>query len=525
MTAFRFDFYAALRAQASDIVERVARRAEALAIPEDWRGRIGLSGSNSSAPGTLRRPVLDAIVAASSQYLPLVRTGDEIRRVVKSVYGDDYDVATVNSAEAALALTYDTLIAPSLVGRGEPGRAYAIVPYERHIEHHGSYGRPAQAIYKDVFADRGATAGEFGLLGRRAQNVEIGFVRLAGARYEVHGIKQYVTPLLLHVDPHASADALEHAALRRAGDLAGFVSLGYDSPGLGYGDKDADGTSVLHRSIGDLARQFDVPYIADNAWGMPFLGTDPRAIGADVIFYSMDKVAGGPTAGLIVGREAALVNIRRAMGLHGERFGTVSSHGKGSHIFFDPGKEALTGTLAALRLLRDQPALFLDPVEATWAIVQDEFARMAGRLKPGIVLHKSVNLGGVEINYQDTWGEGGFGIPIFSHEDRIAQTNLINNALVRIGIVPNLSDDANILITPGAGTTDADGQVIAERLRLTIRAVFLVLEILQDWSEEFQRGVAGTSPQPSRSPKRASSDIVAGGGPRTSSARPDTLVS
>lgn len=483
MTLFRFDFYGRLRLKAAEIIEDAQGRAATLGIPDDLRGRIGISGSNSSAPGTLRRPVAEAITSASAQYLPLVTLGDEIRRVVKSVYGDDYDAATVNSAEAALALAYDVLIAPSLIGRGEPGRAFAVIPYERHIEHHGSYGRPASAVHKDLFADRGATAGEFGLLGRRAQNVDIGFVKLAGARYDVHGIKSYVAPLLLHVDPEGSAAALEQAARRRSADLAGFVSLAYDTPGFGYGAKDADGTAILHRRIGELATSFDVPYIADNAWGTPFLGTDPRAIGADVILYSLDKVAGGPTAGLLIGREAALINIRRALGLHGERFGTVSSHGKGSHVAFDPGKEALSGTLAALRLLRDRPELYVDPVETTWRIVEEEFARVAGRLKPGIVLSKSVNAGGVEINYQDTWKDHGFGIPIFTHEDRIAQTNLINNALTRIGVVPNLADDANILITPGAGTLDAEGHVIEDRLRLAVRAVFLVLEVVQDWAE------------------------------------------
>lgn len=483
MTLFRFDFYGRLRLKAADIIEDAQKRSAALGIPDELRGRIGVSGSNSSAPGTLRRPVAEAIAAASTQYLPLVTLGDEIRRVVKSVYSDDYDAATVNSAEAALALAYDALIAPSLIGRGEPGRAFAIIPYERHVEHHGSYGRPVPAIYKDLFADRGATAGEFGLLGRRAENVDIGFVRLAGARYEVHGVKSYVAPLLLHVDPEGSAAALQRAAQRRSADLAGFVSLAYDTPGLGYGAKDPDGTSTLHRRIGEIARSFDVPYIADNAWGTPFLGVDPRAIGADVILYSLDKVAGGPTAGLLIGREAALINIRRALGVHGERFGTVSSHGKGSHIAFDPGKEALSGTLAALRLLRDRPELYLDPVEVTWRIVQEEFARASGRLKPGIVLARSVNAGGVEINYQDTWRDGEFGIPIYTHEDRVAQTNLINNALARIGIVPNLADDGNILITPGAGTLDPDGRVIEERLRLAVRAVFLVLELVQDWAE------------------------------------------
>ena len=192
----------------------------------------------------------DAIVDASGEYLPLNRIGDEIRCVVKSVYGDDYDAAPVNSAEAGLAIAYDTLIAPSLIGRGEPSRARVIVPYERHIDHHGSYGRPFPGFYKDLFADRGATAGELGLLGRRAENVDTVFVRYEGAHYDVRGIKQYVCPLLKHVDPDASLAALERAAARHASDLSGFATLGYDTPGCGYGANDAAGVSLLQRGIG-----------------------------------------------------------------------------------------------------------------------------------------------------------------------------------------------------------------------------------------------------------------------------------
>ena len=232
-----------------------------------------------------------------------------------------------------------------------------------------------------------------------------------------------------------------------------------------------------------LAARFNVPYVADNAWGMPFLGTDPRAIGATVMLYSTDKVMGGPTGGLVIGREDALINVRRAMGLHSERFGTVSAHGKGSNIGYDPGKESLVGMLAALRLLRDDPQRVTGAIDTTWQIVQDEFERASGRLKPGVTLARSINAGGVEINYQDTWRDGEFGIPVFSHEDRVAQTNLLNNALVRIGVTPNIADDANIFITPGAGTLDEDGRVLEDRLRLAVRAVFGALVLVQDLGE------------------------------------------
>src|SRR5690606_21756707 len=121
-------------------------------------------------------------------------------------------------------------------------------------------------------------------------------------------------------------------------DLAGFVTLGYDTPGYGYGEKDESGASRIQSAIGALAASYDVPYVVDNAWGAPFIGSDPRKLGADVMLFSMDKVAGAPTSGLVIGRDTSMVNVRRALGFHSERFGTISSHGKGAHASADPGK-------------------------------------------------------------------------------------------------------------------------------------------------------------------------------------------
>lgn len=491
MSLFKFDLYRGLRESQPAILEEAEAIGKRLGLAEKYKGKLGVSGSNSSAPPPLRRPVVDALVGASADYLPLVRVGDEIRRVVKSVLGDEYDAAVVNGAEAGLATSYAALLAPSQVGPGESARARVVVPYERHVEHHASYGRPVPGHYKDLFADRGATAGELGLLGRRLPNVDVALVKLPGARYPVHGVKSYPVPLLLDVDAEAAAQALAHAGDRDPAQLAGFVALGYDTPGFGHRQKDSDGISVLHRRLGEVAAERNVPFVVDNAWGMPFLGTDLRKIGADVAFYSMDKVAGGPTAGLIIGREGPMVNIRRALGTHGERFGAVSAHGKASHVFFDPGKEALAGTLAALRLLRDDPGLVTDAIDTAFAIAQDEFDRLRGGFKPGILLTRSINAGGVEINYQGTWDglqESRFGIPIFTHEDRIAQSNVLNNALARMGIVPNLSDDANILVTPGAGTLRPDGRVDEDLLRLVVRAQLLALKLVQDWGDRIAAG-------------------------------------
>lgn len=483
-TGFKLDLYQYLRENTPHIVAEAERIGRDLGIPSELRGRIGASGASSSSPGTLRNDVIAAIEKGSREVRPLRELGDEIRRLVKSVYGDEYDAAPVASCEAALWVVYDALIAPPLMGRGDPYRVRCIGLNERHIEHHLSYGRPFPGLHKDIFADRGATSGELGLLGRRQENVDIVIVPLAGARYEVHGVKSYPCPLLLEVDPDESMHAVDRAAAVHAASLGGIVSLAYDTPGYGYGVKGPAGEPVLQRRLGELATKYGVPYIADNAWGMPILGTDPRTIGADVMMYSMDKVAGGPTSGLIIGREAPMVHIRRALGVHGDRWGSLSSHGKAANVAADPGKEAMLGILAALRALRDSPHVVTKPIADTYAIVMDEFGPRRHAIGDGILITKSVNLGGVEINYQRTWREGRRGIPIFTHEDRVAQSNILNLCIAQMGVVPNITEDANIPITPGLGTVDENGAIIEERMRLVVRAVFESLALVKEWAEK-----------------------------------------
>ena len=47
-------------------------------------------------------------------------------------------------------------------GRGESYQARYLIPYEKHLHHHGSYGRPFPGRFKDIVADRGSTAGNWG---------------------------------------------------------------------------------------------------------------------------------------------------------------------------------------------------------------------------------------------------------------------------------------------------------------------------------------------------------------------------
>jgi len=482
----RLNLYESLARNKDSILRDAKRIGEGLGIPEGLKNRIGATGANSSLPGTLRRDCLDTIEAGMLKVQSPREIGDQIRRVVKSVYGDDYDAVPTNSCESALYASYDSLLTPPAIGPGESYRSRVIGLLERHAEHHLSYGRPFPPRYKDIFADRGTTAGELGLLGRAQYSVDCVMVPMVGARYELHGIKMHASPLVVEADATKTAAAVARAAKTHASDLAGFVTLGYDTLGYGFGEKTSTGAPVLLKKIGEIATEYGVPFIADNAWGIPFLGTDIRAIGADVMLYSMDKVSGAPTSGLVIGKEFPLVNIRRALGVHSERFGTTSAHGKALHVHADPGKMSMLGLLAALHILRDDPDSVTTPIDRTFEIVNDEFDRSRGDLPKGIVLTKSYNLGGVELNYERTWlddeGAPKAGIPIFTNEDRVAGSNLFSLALLQMGVLPGQADDGNIVITPGVGTIDERGQLIESHMRHVVRANFRCLALLNDWA-------------------------------------------
>jgi alanine-alpha-ketoisovalerate/valine-pyruvate aminotransferase len=44
-----------------------------------------------------------------------------------------------------------------------------------------------------------------------------------------------------------------------------------------------DKVYIGKKLIGSLANEYNVPYIVDNAWGLPFIGTDLRKTNADVM--------------------------------------------------------------------------------------------------------------------------------------------------------------------------------------------------------------------------------------------------
>ena len=228
---YKFQMYRQLQANIASIYADARKAADEIGIPAELRGKFGLTGAISGCPAPLRDDIMEASEIGAKEVIPLAKLVDELRELVKSVYGDEYDAAPVSTCEAGLWVAFDCLFSPPAMGRGDSYRSCYIAPYEKHMHHQASYGRPFPPRYKDYLADRGSTAGELGFYGKRQNNLDTVIVPLAGARYDVHGIKYHPVPLLTEVDPEGSiANLKKHAAIHQS-SLAGFTGLAYETPG------------------------------------------------------------------------------------------------------------------------------------------------------------------------------------------------------------------------------------------------------------------------------------------------------
>ena len=404
---YKFEMYTKLQQEKQQIYDEFKEAAKEIEITQDEFMQMGCTGAVSGCPALLRKDVEDAINAPNRKVVGCASLQHEIRTIVKDVYGDEYDACPVNTCEASLSVVFDQLVAPPMMTRGDRYQARYMAPLERHVHHQAGYGAPFPPKYKDIICERGETSGEAGMAGKHQQNLSTMLVPLAGAKYDCHGIKYYPTAQLMNVDPDASKIVFEKAAERHALYLTGIASLGYDTPGYGYGVKDKDGAPKMQKILGKIAKDFNIPYIVDNAWGIPFVGTDPRKVGCDLILYSMDKASGSPTAGLIIGKEEPMVQIRRALGMHGARYGTTSSYGKAQYVTLDAGKEMLAGMIQALKVCRDKPEIMTKPVDECYDVIVEEFGKIDPKIKPYFKFAKSYNSQAVEVNYQDSWNDSG----------------------------------------------------------------------------------------------------------------------
>jgi len=121
-----------------------------------------------------------------------------------------------------------------------------------------------------------------------------------------------------------------------------------------------------------------------------------------------------------------MIPVRKAMGMAGERYGELSSHGKARFSMADPGRDAVVGLTAVMKVLRDDLERIKQPIDQMHAIIEEEFEGFVyRRFLEDMTITKSYAFSGTEINYENTWKDGEFGIPNFTLEDMFANTNPI----------------------------------------------------------------------------------------------------
>jgi len=477
---YKYQWYQSIYNNMSKINEEARQYGEKLGTTK-LKEDIGLYAGSSARPGNLPDYVLDEIVKANrgGKTYPVRVIEDQLREVIKDVYGDGYDAVVANTCEAVIRIARETLFAPPAMRHGDIYRGRLLMPYGEDYEWLGGYGRAFPPKYKNLLVDRTISGGELGVENKSLANLETLYVRMAGAKYEPHGIRYNPTSLLTQVDVDGTIENVKKAAYRNASLLTGIATVGYDTPSYGLGEQDENGVPIMLKKLGEVARDYDVPYIVDTGGSIPIVGMDPRDIDCDIITYSMDKPGRAPASGLLIGKEEIINPIRKGMGLGGQRYGELSSHGKAVYTFSDPGRDTVVGLTAYLKVLRDQPQLVTDPIDRFHEIVVEEFKQMKpSRFRDKLIFAKTYQLGGTELNYEQTWEDGEFGIPIFNLEDLWANTNPIVTAQEHMGVEPATIYSGKMFLGPGMGTLDAEGHLIEEYATLGVKTLVKAVEIV-----------------------------------------------
>jgi len=262
----------------------------------------------------LAQPAIDAIVSVASGYSTLeydLSTGtrgqrtDHTRRLLGELSGAE-DALVVNNAAGALVLALNALAEdrPVLISRGEL------------IEIGGSFRIP------DIIARSGCILREVGTTNR--------------------------------THPGDYEAALEGAAAILTVHRSNFTQAGFVA-------------SPPAAELAALARSRGIPYVHDVGsglladlapWGLTGEPRIPDAVaeGADLVIFSGDKLLGGPQAGCLVGREAAVSACARnplARAFRADKL-TLAGLEATLHLYRNP--EMAIGTIPTLAMLTAPPA-------------------------------------------------------------------------------------------------------------------------------------------------------------------------
>ncbi len=427
---YRFRMYQSLVAEAPEILEEARKAAQ----------EIGLHG-----PANPQKP-------SASEDRSGEKTVDRIREVVKGRLGDDYDCCVAVTPSAALWMTTQAAFAEADV---HPASRVllprCIAPRQKNFAVPGALIPPK---YRHLSPAYGS--------GPQAQSgFDVVLVPLEGAAYENHGVSYSQVSLLAAVNPEASLQVLAASAEVHAPFLSGIYSQGPSTPGCGFGPLDEQGSHLLHKGLGELAAEFDVPHVTDQTFALPFLDTTEREPGTAATVYGHQAMGG---LGLVIGTEDLVTPLLKA---------SPEDLSKGhAHA----GQSGLPVLLDLVSDLVENPERYTRGLSRLYDAVTEQLGHLDSEFKKALRVRKDSGSLSVEVNYEDTWQEG-IGFPIFSAEDSKNGTNLIEAGAATMGLSSVSVLEASIVMrlpNPGPARFELDD----ERARLEVKGLVKLLEII-----------------------------------------------
>ncbi len=459
---YRFRMYEHLGKCAGEILAEAQEAAGDLKPPGSHEEH---SGPEASIPPARRRDPND---------IPLQMLVDEMRQIVKDVYGDAYDACPVSSVDDAMWMACRTALAPSTRGSGRKYRARYLMPWEKRASRLASFGYLYPPKYERLLWDESPEY--HGNLPERMENLDAVVVPLEGAIYTNHGIAYARIPFLTGVHPEPSLEVMAATADVHAESLAGFVSLGYDTPGLSGGIQDECGVPALQSGLGQLASEFNVPYVVDSGHSLPLLGTGKGVSGASATIYRLGPDMGPQSPAIIIGPEEMVTLLRKEAGLH--RTPPLLGYAARGAPFAAcvPPPSVLSGQARLLRLLKERAPRFAEPVNDLSAIVVSALDHSPAKIKDGLRVTASYGMMAVELNYEDTWIED-MGLPVFTEKDTRSGTNLLQLGLDLMGAKGVYVLDASIYFSAAWGDLQ-DPSLDEDKATYAARCAAHLLEIL-----------------------------------------------
>ncbi|HHX28436.1 MAG: hypothetical protein ACOX5Q_01145 [Bacillota bacterium] len=395
-----------------------------------------------------------------------------IRELVKDTYGDSYDACPIGSTSAGLALCR-AIAVPDRTIREHKGRlrasGVAVVPRQKPSELFAE-SRPLPPKYSLLPEFR-----SHGNADAASSDLAAAVVPLVGASYSYHGIVPGPVAMVAKAQAEPSLEAVAATAEACLPHLAAIFALGTSVPGCGFTEANDDGLPELHVGLGEMAAEYDVPFIIDNSPGIPFLGPDlGKAMISAAVFGPFGP--GGP--GLVIGVEELVLPILQLAGAAGHRAGKATS---GMHVAPPvlPGKDTLRDMLGLMNETRHNPERFGRVVDRIYDIATSEFAHLNDDFKRALRFMKNYATLSVEINYEDTWNDS-MGFPVFSAEDAAAGTHLLREGLKRMGVTSISVVDAGIVIGIPRHTLKQalDLPLDPERLRKEVQDLVSLVKII-----------------------------------------------